>query len=135
MVRSVQNPVNLGQADLAGLVSLGGLGGRVILAGLVSLGVLAGLGGRVILAGLVSLGVLAGHVILAGLVSRVSWPAPAGRGARLLRHHALAIEPSGTGSQVGRCLASYTTSYTALSSIRARSSAALACGSIPLASA
>ena len=34
-------------------------------------------------------------------------------------------------SQDGRCLASYTASYTALSSIRARSNAALACGSIP----
>jgi hypothetical protein len=34
-------------------------------------------------------------------------------------------------SQDGRCLASYTTSYTVLSSIRARSKAALACGSMP----
>jgi hypothetical protein len=58
------------------------------------------------------------------------------RGRRgFLGHQQAAICSSGIGSQDGRCRASYTTSYTALSSISARSSAAWACGSIPPASA
>src|SRR5260370_40237910 len=93
---------------------------------------MVGGGGLVGVAGLVG---GAGLVRQARLVRRArlggsaGWPAR--RWARLLRHHEPAIEPSGIGTQAGRFLASYTTSYTALSGISARSSAPVACRSIP----
>jgi hypothetical protein len=81
-VRAVQDPVDLGVADLARLVRLAGLVDLIWL---------------VDLAGLVRLARLGGPPARLAL---------AGCGPRLLSHNALAIEPSGMGSQPGRCRAS-----------------------------